>query len=155
MEELGVGNLKKMSIKLLKAFSFMKLEIDEKIVSYGDYWYHYKENPKDFLVYEFYFDLEDIAIVDIIEKYSKRKINDSEIGSVIVAKDEKNRSLGLLWYINNYLEEKYKNNDISYNWKYVINNITEVLLINTFIKISGKATLYDNGCRNPAIGSVE
>ena len=104
-------------------------------------WYHYKKCPIDYLTYDFFVDYTEEKLIEIIESYSGRSIKDEDIQQAIIDKDEKNHSLGLFWYINNYFESN-TTEKLNYDWKYVVHNIKDVVVSSEGIVIKGQATPY-------------
>jgi len=106
-----------------------------------DIWYHYKRCPIDYLTYNFFIDYAEEELIRLIESYSGKSITDDGLQQAIIDKDEKNHSLGLFWYINNYFESN-TNEKLNYDWKYVVHNIKEVILGSNGLIIKGQATPY-------------
>lgn len=119
----------------------ISLIINNDKIAMSDIWYHYKKCPIDYLIYEFFIDYSEEKLIKLIENYSGKSITDAGIQQVIIDKDEKNHSLGLFWYINNYFESN-SNEHHNYDWKYVVHNIKEVVTNSNGLVMKGQATPF-------------
>lgn len=119
----------------------INIKINSKPTAIGKIWYHYKnvENSNS----EYYYTLDiprsGSEFILLIEKYSGCSIMDSGLTKIVIEKDKQKRSMGLLWNILEIAKEKYLSND-SFNWEWVLNNITDIKVNDSVISITGNVT---------------
>jgi hypothetical protein len=116
-------------------------KIENKILDYDSFWFHYKAEVEKAIGYEVFVDLKDIEMINIIEKYGGCSIHSKELTKNILHKDRINGSMGLLWNIFRYLEEHEKLSKPA-KWDYVLRNINHVFVSNEKLIIKGDASYW-------------
>lgn len=131
--------IKRKMITLNKLNNFL---INNESINFKNCWYHYKQGVKDSIKYDFLIKYSEKELINVIEKYAGVFINEKSIEKEVIEKDKAHRSMGLFWYIFQYLE-KESNGPKEYNWNYVINNINNIILNDESLTISGQASKWE------------
>lgn len=104
-------------------------------------WYHYKEKFNSDNTFEVIISKAESEVIKTIEDYCLCRLESPEIDEIIMKLDLSKRSLGLMWHILNHargVDSKLN----TYDWEWVVNNITEIKIDKDFLIIKGEVSEY-------------
>lgn len=112
----------------------------------ADVWYHYKTDFKALYAYSLSVSLDELEILAFIERYVGCAIDDPKLSSLIILKDEKKGSMGLIWNLLVLLKKQGRLPNQERNIIWTLNNIRQIEIANGCLKIRGDAS--DNTLEN-------
>lgn len=115
--------------------------VNNQQIAPSNFWYHYKDNNSATAVFEVKISRNESELIQLIKDYCKCDIHNPNIIEVIATLDSSKRSYGLMWHILNYAKKKNGESN-SYDWEWVLNNVTAIAIDTDFVCLKGMATKY-------------
>ena len=113
--------------------------IDKVEIPLKNIWYNKRNYISLYKEYAIILDLTKPEIIEFIENFTKRKINDEDLVKVAKSKDSELGSMGIIWSLIQYFEQKknFGTEDKSKPY-YMLNSVDKIYLENGSFLILGK-----------------